>query len=371
MLWCSFAVAQQQSDHKPLFVGGQLDFEQDFLLEWMGLQNEDRNYTQGLNLSLYFDGRSNKWLFNPKKNNNGNQYAYSPTVFLAQLAAFTPDDLQQTEPIVGDRPYSTVFMLGMKNGEMDVTNSIFIQKGVFIGALGIDGPARHLQTKVHKGMNDGNTKPPYNPMGWHNQISNGGEPTVMYSFNRSTLITKKRLQAEMDMDVDRNPPSWNKVVVSYDWGYSLGYLTQASAGVNFKYGKLELSNWATGFFNSLEGIANFYGIMSPADADSRAYNYYRRKKRPELYFFASIAPSLTLYNGSLHGGFRESAYRLDYDETAFLTGQLRFGLAWTSRWHTLSIYQGLKAPEVWNEYTRMHHWGGVSLGFFCGRGGGG
>jgi hypothetical protein len=71
-------------------------------------------------------------------------------------------------------------------------------------------------------------------------------------------------------------------------------------------------------------------------------------------------------NGSLHGGFKESAYRLDYSETGFLTGHARAGFAWTSRWHVLSIYQALKAPEMWNDYSRIHQWGGISLGFFCG-----
>ncbi|HET6243882.1 MAG: DUF2219 family protein [Bacteroidetes bacterium] len=165
--YTSFSQEVPKEKKSHLIQGFRLDFEQDFLLEYMGfpILNSDRNYTQGAGVTLFLkpSQKITNCLFS-NFSQNGSNFFY-PAEFSLQLGAFTPNELRDPKPIIGDRPYSTLVMLGIKNSLMIEAEKKLVQKGLYLGILGIDGPARDLQTKIHKGMNEFNTKSPFNPMG--------------------------------------------------------------------------------------------------------------------------------------------------------------------------------------------------------------
>jgi hypothetical protein len=341
--------------------GFRIDFEQDYLLEVVGLPqfNTDQNYTQGFGIALFTRPitRVSGWLFPERKMNPyGYNYHY-PAEFTFQFGAFTPDELRDSLPVEGDRPYSTIFMLGMNNSLMNTREFKLVQKSLYLGVLGIDGPAKSIQTAVHESWNDGNSKPPYNPMGWHLQISNGGEPTAMYAYNQARLLTKKQLEKEVETGYKSR--SFSQFSASYSYGYYIGYLTQANAGIALKFGLLDRSNWASDLFNNLSIVAQAAG-----EKLEREEKYYSQQKKGELYLYGSFNPVFSLYNASLHGAFRSTAYRLPWEETGFITGQARIGAAWTTRMSSLAAYWAFKLPEMWTHYIRIHSWGGFSLSFY-------
>jgi hypothetical protein len=365
LIFCKLLTLSQDIGNKnreSLIKGVKINFEQDFLLEYLGLSNlnSDRNYTQGAGLSIYTKTISpiSNLMFPIQKLDPFEHNLIYPSEISLRLGAFTPDDLRESNPIVGDRPYSTIFLFGVNSSLLQATSHKFTKKGIYIGVLGIDGPAEYLQTKIHMRMNENNTKDPYNPMGWHNQISNGGEFTFLFTSSKATLITKQKLNDEILNGTKHNSKRIN-LVVSYNYGYNIGYITDVCAGLSVKYGKIDLSNWASDLFNDLSITAYAWGEQREKERD-----YYSKEKEAEIYLFASLNPSLLIYNGSLHGGFRKSIYRLPYNETGFINSQARFGLAWTSKHHSLSVYWAFKSPEMWNSFSRIHSWGGFLVSVF-------
>lgn len=318
---------------------------------WSFPLNQDRNYTQGFSLS-YFNLNIAEAICRKgflKRKFAGENKIILPLEVTAQFGAFTPDELRDSLPIIGDRPYSTIFLVGAKFTAIDVVKLTASSGGVYIGALGIDGPAEDLQTYIHQKSNKGNTVPPYDPAGWHNQISNGGEPTIMLSFLKTTLLGRKELQERMRSG--EKSKGWFQSSLLY--GFNLFYLTQASLGINMRVGKLHLANFSNDPFNVLAAPSSFVDKIA-VRTNEKIY---------EAYFFTSLIGSITPYNGSLHGQFRKTAYRLDYRETGFVNAQARIGIGLTLNRVNAAAYLAFKSPEMWNNFSRIHYWGGASLGY--------
>lgn len=351
------AQQEQQNNTNSFIKGLGIQFEQDFFLEYLQLPslNEDRNYTQGAGISLFTRPFCTNYILVSDREKYRLIY---PNKINFQFGAFTPDDLRNKEPVIGDRPYATIMFIGFESTIMNPEKKILVNQGLSIGLMGVDGPAEAIQTWVHEGMNDNNTNPPYNPEGWHNQISNGGEPTIQYSRSVVKLLTTEGLDSEVNNEGEKNA-NFKKYLVTANFTLDAGYLTQVSGGLTFKVGKLDYANWGSNLFSQLNGISPMVG----SEDDGKYHEYYQKDKDSEFYLFASVQPAITLYNGSLHGGFKETAYRLPYWDTNFLNGQGRLGMGWTSSVHSFAIYYAAKTPELIGEYSRYHLWGGVSLAF--------
>jgi len=345
---------QNTNDSCHAISGFRIDLEND---RFSGsILNTDRNYTQGAGIALS-STKIARWLTEEYTNSRELEH-FAPVEFVAQFGAFTPDHIEEIDPIIGDRPYSTIFLLGAKVHKVNVSKQSVISFGLYTGALGIDGPAKNLQTSIHKGMNDGNTHEPYNPQGWHNQISNGGEPTRLFTYNQLHLLTKKGIQKEITNQIKSR--RWTKLQIAGYHGFSFGYLTQSHAGVNLRFGKLDLEKFASDLFNAMN-------IVSQIESDpnvEKIRQYFGKKSILEVYLFVSVTAIHSYYNGSLHGQFRRTAYRLDYLETGFMTAQARVGIGIAHNNFSFASYLAFKAPEMWNYYSRVHSWGGVSLGFY-------
>lgn len=334
-------------------------FDQDVLGEFIGL-NEDRNYTQGLGIE--FTSLKLRKLFDKKfrlKDSSDNVLNF-PTKVTLQIAGFTPDNLRDSLPIIGDRPYSSVIFLSFKDFRVDQEKFRARFWTFYVGVLGVPNVAKNAQTCIHKKNNQNNTVPPYNPAGWHNQISEGGEPTAMVSYGVKRLLTTHSIKEEANRGEERHERGLRNQVVS-NWQLDIGYLTQFNYGFDFRFGSINLKKWHEDSQWSLNGTAQF----TDTKEDKRKKYYSQTEKNKELYFFAGMRAGLMVYNASLHGQFRDTNYRLPYEDTGFFTNTGRIGVAFNCTHFGLSIYSAYKSSEIMTSYARIHTWGGFALNFRC------
>lgn len=373
LLLSQWSIAQGQYREK-LINGAGLVFEQDVALEVIGLAhlNSDRNYTQGLDLYIT-SGKLSMLLdsalalhprsFDPanpeKKRVPHYVYRLPARISLFNIAGFTPDDLRDSLPIIGDRPYSTVGMWSVQDTRVDQESYRSRTWRFSVGVLGVPNAARVAQTWIHEQTNENDTKPPWNPKGWHNQISHGGEPTAMVNYSVKRLLTTKALEREANTDALLNAWKW-RGQVTHSMHLDAGYLCQASYGIDFRLGKLDLRNWYGDQAWTMNAIAMVAGDEKP---DENKQKYFWRQPQFEAYLFGGLRSGLMVYNASLHGQFRNTAYRLHYWDTGFFTNVGRLGLTVGGKNVNLTIYGAWKSSEVMTQYARIHSWGGGHLSF--------
>ncbi|NVK04130.1 MAG: DUF2219 family protein [Flavobacteriia bacterium] len=352
-----------QEECQPLIDGGSITFEQDVVLEWVGLSdlNSDQNYTQGFQLKFSSPALSNTFDFVFPSYSTNQKLSFSqPAQFGLQFTAFTPDSLPDPNIILGDRPYSTVFGIDLINSRLyyngETRSHRYMEAGAAIIILGIPNVARDLQTAIHEGMNDGNTKPPYNPEGWHNQISNGGEPSamVMAQWRRPSSRTAQKINEA----IDGSGEATSSQSLSWLYGFQLGYQTNATVGFDYKLGKVSLNSWHSLSGNNLTSIS-----MAAGAGPSEAKAFYESSNSGSFYFFVNGQLTASIYNGSLHGQFRNREAALPYGETGFLLGNFRVGAVAQWRHIGIELYGAFRTAEMWNEYSRIHSWGGISLNY--------
>lgn len=337
------------------FRGFRVNIEQDAFLEIMGFRNlnSDQNYTQGFGATIITKPIKRVADFLLPIKDNENQF-HSLTELTVQLSGFTPDSLKDSLPIIGDRPYSSFIWLGIKNSLLNKEKHTYLSKSFYFGIIGLDGPARNLQTKIHLINDPDDKKPAYVPKGWGNQISNGGEWIALYSQTKTKLIKKIGLSSK---DNSQTNESNLQTITTFNYGFDIGYLTQLTSGISMKFGRLDLANWSSDLFNQLDKGAAISG--------NDKMKYFQMKRNYEFYFFSSLNPALTIYNESLHGGLSKTKYRLPWKQTGFLNAQARLGLGFTCPKVSVALYYAFKSPEMWNSYSRVHSWGGFSFTYFC------
>ncbi|MGV6861558.1 MAG: lipid A-modifier LpxR family protein [Putridiphycobacter sp.] len=333
-------------------------FDQDVLVGPLGL-NEDRNYTQGL--GVYFSCKKLRNVFDKyfRLRYPSNNVTNFPTIVTLQLGGFTPDDLRDSLIIQGDRPYSSVIFLSFKDSRLDNEKFRLRNWTFYLGALGVPNVAKNGQSFIHSQFNQNNTKPPYLPEGWHNQISQGGEPTLMVSYEVKHLFSKRDILQEFYRGKESDKKGIRSQL-SGGYQFDLGYLTQFQFGLDYRIGIINLKRWHSSSQWYLESTSTKKKTVE--NSNELENNYFKTIEKPfEFYFFAGIKSGLMVYNASLHGQFRQSAYRLPYWDTGFFRNTGRVGLTLNTKCMGLSVYYAFKNSEITTEYARVHSWGGITL----------
>ncbi len=276
--------------------------DQDFL----GRDNQDRNYTMGFELSVssskaferknYFVipwlRRQVDHLFGLKEINTDTNFI-RPFISTISLlgSGFTPLDLERNTVDPADRPYGSLVVIGSSRttamnedasadentGELPTKYAI--STGLFIGMLGLP-IAKNVQSYIHENQWFGSTRPV--PQGWNNQISNGGEPTLLYNYQVLTPLVTLR---------EHNVKS---LETTFDGAVQLGYYTNFSIGLNTKLGRFDTDYWAVS--NMLNNVA-----QNPSTKSNR---------RVKWNFVLSARLRYVAYNGLLQGQFRQSEFTL-------------------------------------------------------------
>lgn len=245
------------------------------------------------------------------------------------LAAFTPDDLKRSDPIPGDHPYACLAYLSNARQDVFAAAERSYQSTLMLGLLGTD-LCKSAQRSVHKAIDA------TRPRGWDNQISEGGEPTALWTLNRHQPLHEGRWGA-LDVQIIGNLEA------------ALGLSTHMGAGLSLRVGRLRSPWWSFAPHQSeYVGFGSSYAGGGASDS-----------ARDEWYLWSGVMLRERFYNGLLQGQFRDSAVSYDRDELRSTAALFSTGIAadfsehysWAAALHakTREIRSPLADPPIWAE----------------------
>jgi len=325
-------------------------------------QNQDRNYTMGLRFVWQNEAARHTLAGKLLRRAVGMAPRGRGAAGVALgNGAFTPDDLRRVDVIAGDRPYGSLMYWGASvvAPHADAPDTKAASAKLVVGLLGL--PISDWgQGAIHTAWRSAaGTPDPYDPKGWDNQISDGGELTAMYQ--RSWL---KRLPV--------STPSFD-AAQSFD-AYA-GYYTGASYALVGKWGRFDKNT--TPFWEMIGDIdpqadANMLARLAavPGGSDQAAVYkgevsstgvepWYRIK---EWYVSGGVRARWVGYNELLQGGFRHSRHTLSAGGIERWVGEASLGLNLTfPRGRRLMLTCTQRSPEHKLAERRSHRWCGVNF----------
>ena len=336
-----------------------INIDQDFFVKPLGL-NEDRNYTMGAGIAASSAGFNESFLlwplrgvlelfgqreyFVPRRSRRIDPVHYYPASIMLVGNGFTPDSLAARDPLFEDRPYGSILGFSMKLSRLNRESLVYRSVSLTIGALGLD-LSKEFQTWVHINLFNGTeTRDPVIPQGWKHQISQGGEPTLLFHYQIKRLITqypivpRSGIAAELSSAVD----------------VTGGYYTLASAYPIVRMGRVLQNNWV----NDLKPLSIIErNPRVPLGGASDGF---------EFYVFGSVRPVAMLYNALLMGQFRSSVHKFSFDEVRHLYLEWNYGLGFFIPYGRFRGLRGIlsvagRTSEFRSSLSREHHWGSLYL----------
>lgn len=300
-----------------------LGFDNDFLVPG----SRDQDYTYGLSLLHTGTDLAGETYFAPLNlidRHLGLDHSSRQAVELG-LYGFTPENIGRPDANTDDRPYASLVYAATRSERIYPLSGTVISSQLTLGILGLD-VVGDLQKGLHS-LIDGDS-----PQGWRHQISDGGEPTFRYSLARQQLLGQPTGRLE----------------VKHTQSVSVGYITEASWGLNFRAGQLN-SAWH-----------NFH----PEQASYAETSAQLNNRTVERFFWAGIALKARAYNAFLQGQWRDSAVEYANSELRHLILEAWIGythgfangmfVSYGLRGHTSEIRGGHGDRNV--------IWGGLMLG---------
>jgi hypothetical protein len=348
---------------EPAVSGGGIFFDQDWL--WLADKyNMDRNYTMGLAFQIsgrfiessHLDDVVNAfdWLTGVDRLREatreisvdpaGNKFWLESHSLTLGNGAFTPDNLNTAAPIFDDRPYASLLFLAIGHSTIFPGNSsrraYVWSSELSIGVLGLH-IADWVQTNIHAAMRRSSGQlTPYAPLGWHNQISDGGELTARYLVAHQHELSESR---------------FHDLRLTFE--ASVGYYTNVAAGAAFRFGRIRSSPWTLNS-NPISSGNQAESTERPCCAPIRTWKDW------ELYGFLAGRMRLVAYNALLQGQFRDSAVTLSAGEIERVVNEFETGFVLGGAGFSLTFMLiGGRTPEyhIPNVAPRTHTWGGVYL----------
>jgi hypothetical protein len=253
---------------------------------------------------------------------------------------YTPDLIQTRDVQIDDRPYASLVAVTVSRtsvGGPALDRAWWSE--LSIGMLGLDAPGdvQRLTHRTRRWMT-GNAVP-VDPLGWANQISDGGEPTALYRAGYQRQLAGNGA-------VGRRK-HWQVVA---DVEGAVGYHTTAAGSLAARLGA-----FTTEFWQFPRGI----GSAAVAPPDTAAAGV----RRWDLFAFAVLRPRVVLYNALLQGQFRDSVHTMTPRR---LVGEWEGGLGASlplNGWQlqaVVQLAQGRTADYI-GAKARHYTWGTVGL----------
>jgi Uncharacterized protein conserved in bacteria (DUF2219) len=322
-----------------------LIFDQDFFTP----QNQDRNYTMGVSININGPVFDKDYLVLPwlrkgadklfgihKWHKEGEQYITGMQLF---DGAFTPLNLESTLPLKDDRPYGNVLGLGASKTTLmnteggDLPGQSAVTSRFVVGIIGTR-VAEAVQSYIHKKFFNGKRAV---PVGWPTQISDGGEPTLLYQLQFVKPIFE---------EVNPEKPKIKRIQATWMMEANLGYYTNMATGLSFRFGRFTTPFWK--FNNS--------GMSVVSQKATRI------DKKPEFAFFLHFRGRAVAYNALLQGQFKKNEYVLAGGQVNRFLFEGESGLILNIGKFTL-IYQPfiMRTSETNLPQARNHSWGSAAL----------
>lgn len=248
-------------------------------------------------------------------------------VFAAGLLIFTPQDLAVHEPVIGDRPYASLFFLSNGRRYVATDRLVAYDTSLTLGVLGL-GAAGSVQRGLHRLT--GSTI----PQGWSHQISAGGEPTVRYSLARQALLGQHLSEG------------WSGFDSKWTLAGSVGTVTEGSIALNARWGHIGSPWWA---FTPEQSMYT----LEPQPASPRL----AADSGPELFALAGVRFKVRAYNAFLEGQFRHSDLSYSPESLNVPLGEAWAGfefrtssgleLRYLVRWESPELRVGIASRYFW------------------------
>jgi hypothetical protein len=229
-----------------------------------------------------------------------------------------------------DRPYAS--LVGVSVRRLSVNDETFEEawsSELAIAMLGLP-VARNVQTWLHRRLRArSGEEVPYDPLGWHNQVSDGGEPTALYRVGYERLL----LGDEPGADV-------KNFQLTGGFAASAGYYTNVNL----------LLNTRVGSFNS-----DFWEFTPGAINNVGAQKLSMGPRQWELFFFAGVRPRLNIYNALLQGQIKNSVHTVDIKP-----GTLEWDLGLAGSFRRVQVSWNMfagRTSEFKGGTPRTHNWG--------------
>lgn len=239
---------------------------------------------------------------------------------------FTPEDITATQPILDDRPFASLLYISNTELTVQPSQNKAYRSSLSFGLLGLK-IAGNIQRILHETIKSDETN------GWHNQISDGGEPTAM-----------------LTLSVQQDQSNAKKYQTSTHLEANAGYSTDINAGLNWRWGKLNTPWWS---FNP-----SHYEYMASAAPNVRGI----AGSTPEFYIFASANIKYRFYSSLLQGQFRDSVHTLERSQ---IEQTLASALVGVSREFgdniRFSLFVRGATPEIKGPNARNLWWFGLTI----------
>lgn len=313
--------------------------------------NQDRNYTGGLGFvasgrfvpAMKLDAplRVLDWITRVNRQHNKATHLFHTLTFAG--AGFTPDNLNTPEIVRGDRPYGSIVALSVSRTSVEakLRRSSWTSQ-VAAGMLGLD-LVGNVQTDIHRANRRRSGKDtPYDPLGWHNQISDGGEFSAMYR------VAYQRLLAGAGSGRD----SRKHFQMTGGAEGSVGYYTNAAVGATTR----------VGWFNS-----DFWEFVSNTSSYVAQKETGGKEPPVDAFLFAAVRPKLVLYNALLQGQRHDSVYTVD-PKRGIVEWDLGIAVA-VKPLHLQFMWNAFagRTSEFVTTTPRNHTWGSYTLSFVFGQ----
>jgi hypothetical protein len=243
------------------------------------------------------------------------------------ITFFTPDAIEKSVPLYNDRPYAS--LLFMSNTEFTVApanNTAYVSR-LTIGFLGLDVP-EDIQSFSHRvtGSKASN--------GWRNQISSGGEPTVMMTYGK-----QDKLYVSSD----------HQLKTEYE--ANLGFITDVNAGISWRWGRIHSPWWSFNPYQS-KYIQQSMPVFSGASVENGG----------EFYLWAGGRLSLRIYNALLQGQFKKSEVTINSADLERVVYECWFGVTreFFDKYYASAFVRGM-SKEYQGVNARNPVWAGLVL----------
>lgn len=336
-----------------------INFDEDFLAFF---DNQDRNYTGGLSVDFFRDRDLPVCRYTVINFDNLIGYLGKPIHLTPHkgriniisgisvgVTGFTPDRLNEPAVIYDDRPYASLTYINFvrtsltKAGNRDPSKARSLVSTDFtVGILGLH-LYHGLQSGIHVIQRKINGRPtPYDPKGWNNQISNGGEPTLNYTFMKKWVGVSKGFQVK---GRKRDIPFGFQL--SYGYRLSMGYFTGLSTDVLVRFGIIK-SNIL--YFDTYK-----FGFSSQLTKEDKGF---------EVFPFAGFRPIVALRNNLISGQFKESAHTFSpITEANLILMEWDYGIGISfNKNSSLYFFYRQRTPEGRKSAgypQRIHSWAGI------------
>ena len=272
------------------------------------------------------------------------------------FSLFTPNLI--TSEVPDGRPYAALAIYGDSVVFTDapgISAAKAFKQELQLGIIGMTWGGR-LQRAIHRAVGAPE------PVGWSSQISHGGEPTFLYSFQRKTRLCGGNISCAI-----------SNFDLSANLGGTMGYYNSLRGNISIRFGGINSPFWGdygpihnriTQPMRKKKWHIDTSSVQQKNDTSIPRETIEKTDKSlilKEAYLFVSGGADFVFYNVLLQGQFRNSDYVIASSDLERIIPRIAAGIVIDFDKLQFTYSYSHKEPEI--RGGRSHRWHTFSLGF--------